>query len=152
MHVEGTKHSYLQTLKVMTIYLSGTGNLRHILQKDRSLTCIFSYLSTTLAFLSAIMRMACYFCADLGSNSTAVNFLYSLGDDSNASNFSTIFPILTTTDNRPRVHYGPVLRLTPSHEVLKAQLKWGFLLHTYGFACLFFILAFYAFFSILNLR
>ncbi|KDR22130.1 hypothetical protein L798_02094, partial [Zootermopsis nevadensis] len=45
-----------------------------------------------------------------------------------------------------------VLRLTPSHEVLKAQLKWGFLLHTYGFACLFFILAFYAFFSILNLR
>ncbi|KAJ9599161.1 hypothetical protein L9F63_010338 [Diploptera punctata] len=42
--------------------------------------------------------------------------------------------------------------LAPSFETLKSQLRWGLLLHTYGFACLFFMLAFYAFFSILNLR
>jgi hypothetical protein len=88
----------------------------------------------------------------MGSSSTVVISLYSLGDDSSASNFSTISPMLTTTGGHPRAHHGPVLLLTPSHEALKAQLKWGFLLHTYGFACLFFILAFYAFFSILNLR
>jgi hypothetical protein len=85
------------------------------------------------------------------SSSTVVISLYGLGDDSSASNFSTISPVLTTTGH-PKAHHGPVLLLAPSHEALKSQLKWGFLLHTYGFACLFFILAFYAFFSILNLR
>lgn len=37
-------------------------------------------------------------------------------------------------------------------DVIRKELKWGFILHTYGFGCLFFILAFYTFFSILNLR
>ncbi|XP_023704673.1 uncharacterized protein LOC111862989 isoform X2 [Cryptotermes secundus] len=78
--------------------------------------------------------------------------LYNLSNDNSACNCSTITPVLTTSGGHYRVHHGPVLLLTPSAEAVKAQLKWGFLLHTYGFACLFFILAFYAFFSILNLR
>ncbi|XP_068084393.1 uncharacterized protein [Anabrus simplex] len=60
-----------------------------------------------------------------------------------------------TTQGSVPVRHGPagtVLLLTPSLDSIKKELKWGFLLHTYGFACLFFILAFYAFFSILNLR
>jgi hypothetical protein len=78
--------------------------------------------------------------------------LYSLGDDGDVSNCSTISPVLTTPGGHLRAHHGPVQVLTPSPQALKDQLKWGFLLHTYGFACLFFVLAFYAFFSILNLR
>ncbi|XP_076033589.1 uncharacterized protein LOC143020751 [Oratosquilla oratoria] len=35
---------------------------------------------------------------------------------------------------------------------LQKELQWAFLVHIYGFACLFFMLAFYTFFSILNLR
>ena len=65
-------------------------------------------------------------------------------------NMSTVLSvIITTTTQMPhRTHH----LLAPSFDALKAQLKWGLLLHTYGFACLFFMLAFYAFFSILNLR
>ncbi|XP_069690640.1 uncharacterized protein [Periplaneta americana] len=93
---------------------------------------------------------------DIGSSSTVaasstISF-YSLDKEDDAANCSTIIPILTITSapgNHLKGHHG---LLTPSPEALKAQLKWGFLLHTYGFACLFFVLAFYAFFSILNLR
>jgi len=96
------------------------------------------------------MRMKCYLCAD---NSTVATYHYSLGDDDDSvPNCSTTSPVLTTTGGPLRAHHGPILLLTPSLEALKAQLKWGLLLHTYGFACLFFVLAFYAFFSILNLR
>ncbi|XP_069952720.1 uncharacterized protein [Cherax quadricarinatus] len=35
---------------------------------------------------------------------------------------------------------------------IRRQLHWAFPVHIYGFACLFFMLAFYTFFSILNLR
>ncbi|XP_015601298.1 uncharacterized protein LOC107270635 isoform X3 [Cephus cinctus] len=40
----------------------------------------------------------------------------------------------------------------PSWFDANQELRWIFLLHTYGFACLFFVLSFYTFFSILNLR
>jgi uncharacterized protein (DUF952 family) len=72
-------------------------------------------------------------------------------DDDSFPNCSTTSPVLTTSGPF-RAHHGTILLLTPSLEALKDQLKWGLLLHTYGFACLFFVLAFYAFFSILNLR
>ncbi|CAL8110429.1 unnamed protein product [Orchesella dallaii] len=41
---------------------------------------------------------------------------------------------------------------TPELSEVKEEIRWGFMLHSYGFACMFFFLAFYAFFSILNLR
>ncbi|XP_058799061.1 uncharacterized protein LOC131668699 isoform X4 [Phymastichus coffea] len=41
---------------------------------------------------------------------------------------------------------------TPSWESVNHDLRWHFLLHTYTFACLFFVLSFYTFFSFLNLR
>lgn len=49
---------------------------------------------------------------------------------------------------------SPVLELVygPTLQEATANLKWAFWLHTYGFGCLFFFLAFYSFFSILNLR
>jgi hypothetical protein len=77
---------------------------------------------------------------------------YSLGDDDSITNCSTTSFVLTTTGDPLRADYGPVLQLTPSPEALKAQIKWVLLLHTYGFACLFFCLASYVFCSILNLR
>ncbi|KAL1116603.1 hypothetical protein AAG570_005075 [Ranatra chinensis] len=40
----------------------------------------------------------------------------------------------------------------PPWEAVRSQLKWVFLLHSYGFACSFLVLAFYAFFSVLNIR
>ncbi|CAG7819187.1 unnamed protein product [Allacma fusca] len=40
----------------------------------------------------------------------------------------------------------------PHWKDVHSNVRWVFLLHNYGFACLFFFLAFYAFFSILNLR
>ncbi|XP_050452657.1 uncharacterized protein LOC126852192 isoform X2 [Cataglyphis hispanica] len=40
----------------------------------------------------------------------------------------------------------------PSWGSVQQDLKWMFLLHSYGFACLFFVLGFYTLFSILNLR
>ncbi|EZA60845.1 hypothetical protein X777_13047 [Ooceraea biroi] len=40
----------------------------------------------------------------------------------------------------------------PSWSSVQQDLRWMFLLHTYGIACLFFVLGFYTFFSILNLR
>ncbi|XP_063231925.1 uncharacterized protein LOC134536202 isoform X2 [Bacillus rossius redtenbacheri] len=52
----------------------------------------------------------------------------------------------------PARHHGWVLLQAPAPSALRSELRWGFLLHTYAFACLFFLLAFYAFFSILNLR
>jgi len=44
--------------------------------------------------------------------------------------------------------------VAPAQDALKTRsaLRVAFLLHAYGFACLFSILAFYTFFSILNLR
>lgn len=45
-----------------------------------------------------------------------------------------------------------LLITTPSLVSINQELKWIFLLHTYGFACLFFVLAFYTFLSILHLR
>ncbi|XP_076224173.1 uncharacterized protein LOC116424682 isoform X3 [Nomia melanderi] len=44
------------------------------------------------------------------------------------------------------------LVIAPSLVSVNQELKWIFLLHTYGFACLFFVLAFYTFLSILHLR
>ncbi|XP_046742816.1 uncharacterized protein LOC124409316 isoform X3 [Diprion similis] len=45
-----------------------------------------------------------------------------------------------------------LLIVAPSLVAVNQDLRWIFLLHTYGFACLFFVLSFYTFFSILNLR
>ncbi|XP_035722724.1 uncharacterized protein LOC118441860 [Vespa mandarinia] len=45
-----------------------------------------------------------------------------------------------------------VLITAPSWISVNQDLRWIFLLHTYGFASLFFVLGFYTFFSILNLR
>ncbi|XP_076164237.1 uncharacterized protein LOC143145085 isoform X2 [Ptiloglossa arizonensis] len=45
-----------------------------------------------------------------------------------------------------------LLVVAPSLISVNQELKWIFLLHTYGFACLFFVLAFYTFLSILHLR
>ncbi|EFN77338.1 uncharacterized protein LOC105189677 [Harpegnathos saltator] len=45
-----------------------------------------------------------------------------------------------------------LLVTAPSWSSVQQDLTWIFLLHIYGFACLFFILGFYTFFSILNLR
>lgn len=41
---------------------------------------------------------------------------------------------------------------SPSWESVNQELRWFFLLHTYAFACFFFVLSFYTFFSLLNLR
>ncbi|RZF35761.1 hypothetical protein LSTR_LSTR012059 [Laodelphax striatellus] len=41
---------------------------------------------------------------------------------------------------------------TPDWQSVQTDIRWIFLLHAYGFACSFFILAFYSFFSILNIR
>jgi hypothetical protein len=41
---------------------------------------------------------------------------------------------------------------SPSMDTITSTLRWGFYVHAYGFAFLFFFLAFYSFFSILNLR
>jgi hypothetical protein len=46
----------------------------------------------------------------------------------------------------------PIFPYTPKLEEVTGSLTWAFWLHSYGFACLFFFLAFYSFFSILNLR
>jgi len=40
----------------------------------------------------------------------------------------------------------------PSWSTIQQDIRWAFLLHAYSFACLFFVLGFYTFFSILNLR
>ncbi|XP_053994596.1 uncharacterized protein LOC128884926 isoform X1 [Hylaeus volcanicus] len=45
-----------------------------------------------------------------------------------------------------------LLVVAPSLISVNQELKWIFLLHTYGFACLFCVLAFYTFLSILHLR
>lgn len=45
-----------------------------------------------------------------------------------------------------------LLVTAPSWSSVQQDLTWTFLLHIYGFACLFFVLGFYTFFSILNLR
>ncbi|KAL2726839.1 uncharacterized protein V1478_007117 [Vespula squamosa] len=45
-----------------------------------------------------------------------------------------------------------VLITAPSWISVHQDLRWIFLLHTYGFASFFFVLGFYTFFSILNLR
>ncbi|XP_076754131.1 uncharacterized protein LOC143425312 [Xylocopa sonorina] len=45
-----------------------------------------------------------------------------------------------------------LLIISPSLTSINQELKWIFFLHTYGFACLFFVLAFYTFLSILHLR
>ncbi|PSN45013.1 hypothetical protein C0J52_11622 [Blattella germanica] len=60
-------------------------------------------------------------------------------------NCSTLLSAVTTSTVAPA-------QSTVFLVALRSQLKWGFLLHAYGLACLFFMLAFYAFFSILNLR
>ncbi|XP_075211482.1 uncharacterized protein LOC142318833 [Lycorma delicatula] len=58
---------------------------------------------------------------------------------------STLLPTIILTENGS-------YRGTPTWDVVRTELRWLFLLHAYGFACSFFILAFYAFFSILNIR
>ncbi|XP_018902546.2 uncharacterized protein [Bemisia tabaci] len=46
----------------------------------------------------------------------------------------------------------PSVIYTPSYHQVKVQLRWLFPLHVYGWSCVFFILALYAFFSFLNIR
>ncbi|XP_014227187.1 uncharacterized protein LOC106652634 isoform X2 [Trichogramma pretiosum] len=61
----------------------------------------------------------------------------------------------TTMAELPQAAHLMVDRLlvtTPSWESVNQDLRWFFLLHTYTFACLFFVLSFYTFFSLLNLR
>jgi len=65
---------------------------------------------------------------------------YSLTQDINCTSEST-------GDSIPLERY-----YSPSMDSVTTTLRWGFYLHAYGFAFLFFFLAFYSFFSILNLR
>jgi hypothetical protein len=88
------------------------------------------------------------FCADTVGSST----LYGLSDDDSDCNCSTITPVLSTSSGHYRERHVPGLVPTPSADAVMEQLNWGFVLHAYGFASFFLILAFYAFFSILNLR
>lgn len=44
------------------------------------------------------------------------------------------------------------LVIAPSWSAIQQDVRWAFLLHAYSFAILFFVLGFYTFFSILNLR
>ncbi|KAK0088038.1 hypothetical protein PV326_004965, partial [Microctonus aethiopoides] len=45
-----------------------------------------------------------------------------------------------------------LLVTAPTWVAVNQDLRWIFPLHSYGFGCLFFVLSFYTFFSILNLR
>ncbi|XP_066597252.1 uncharacterized protein [Prorops nasuta] len=56
------------------------------------------------------------------------------------------------TNSATSTLHAKLLITTPSWKSVDEDLKWTFLLHTYGLACFFFVLGFYTFFSILNLR
>ncbi|XP_074097039.1 uncharacterized protein LOC141526133 [Cotesia typhae] len=54
--------------------------------------------------------------------------------------------------NATSLSHDEILVTAPSWTAVNQHLKWIFPLHSYGFACLFFVLSFYTLFSILNLR
>ncbi|XP_057341939.1 uncharacterized protein LOC130678625 [Microplitis mediator] len=54
--------------------------------------------------------------------------------------------------NSTSLSVDEILVTAPSWAAVNNNLKWIFPLHSYGFACLFFVLSFYTLFSILNLR
>ena len=84
-------------------------------------------------------------------------FFFASGDTkkqvggSNSSNESTSIPV-DQNCVLSNLIADRLLVTTPSWESVNQDLRWFFLLHTYTFACLFFILSFYAFFSFINLR
>jgi len=57
-----------------------------------------------------------------------------------------------TPENGSEWSCHPPAGCNPSWELLLSELGWILLLHVYGFGFCFFVLSFYAFFSILNLR
>lgn len=63
-----------------------------------------------------------------------------------------VVPSCGSNSSNANVILDQLLVTAPSWSMVHQDLKWVFLLHTYGFACLFFVLGFYTFFSILNLR
>lgn len=68
------------------------------------------------------------------------------GTDSSAVNF-------TERDNSSVNPSPPLTYLNVDFaSIAKRELRWALILHDYGFGCLFFVLAFYTFFSVLNLR
>lgn len=54
--------------------------------------------------------------------------------------------------SRVRVGHPVTLAVAPALEALLANMKLAFMLHVYGIACLFSVLATYTFFSLINLR
>ncbi|KAK3923373.1 SAM and SH3 domain-containing protein 1 [Frankliniella fusca] len=54
--------------------------------------------------------------------------------------------------SRPRLGHPVALAVAPALEALLANMKLAFMLHVYGIACLFGVLATYTFFSLINLR
>ncbi|XP_052119802.1 proline-rich transmembrane protein 4-like [Frankliniella occidentalis] len=54
--------------------------------------------------------------------------------------------------SRPRLGHPVALAVAPALETLLANMKLAFMLHVYGIACLFGVLATYTFFSLINLR
>lgn len=72
---------------------------------------------------------------------------------------ATLATTTSTSTTNGSLATGIQVLLSPRHQIVvpdwstvRVELRWTWLLHTYGFACLFFMLAFYSFFSILNLR
>lgn len=54
--------------------------------------------------------------------------------------------------SRVRVGHPVSLAVAPALDVLLSNMKLAFMLHVYGIACLFSVLATYTFFSLINLR
>ncbi|KAK3853550.1 hypothetical protein Pcinc_039918 [Petrolisthes cinctipes] len=65
----------------------------------------------------------------------------------------TTIAVNGTSDEDVATRYrGDVGRSGGDWPTVRRELQWALPVHVYGFACLFFMLAFYTFFSILNLR
>ncbi|XP_035709834.1 uncharacterized protein LOC110852659 isoform X2 [Folsomia candida] len=70
-----------------------------------------------------------------------------------SSDFYLVGPSMDQTNaSSPSSRGGSDLKFDPTFEETTTTLRWAFWVHTYTFGCLFFFLAFYSFFSILNLR
>ena len=54
--------------------------------------------------------------------------------------------------SRARAAHPVALAVAPSLETLLLNMKLAYMLHVYGIACLFGVLATYTFFSLINLR
>ncbi|GAB6024179.1 hypothetical protein CHUAL_008882 [Chamberlinius hualienensis] len=84
---------------------------------------------------------------------TVVKTIHSLWtDDKQGSMIMNDGWSLSSSSSATLLNKRKLLLVAPKWTTIRNELKWTWLLHTYGFACVFFMLAFYAFFSILNLR